>query len=128
MDWLEVLGWSSEQIEDLRFVGYAYIRQGQYKTALAFFEALAVLDPTSTYDMQTLGALYLQNGNNLMALNYIEKALKLDPHHTPTQLNKAKALFSLGYKKQALATAKALTKSTEAMIADQASALVLSLS
>ncbi len=128
MDWLEVLGWKSEQLEDLRFIGYAYIRQGQYKTALSFFEALTVLDPSNTYDLQTLGALYLQNGNNLMALNYIEKALKLDPTHPATLLNKAKALFSLGYKKQALLAARTLAKSKEGPIADQATALILALS
>jgi tetratricopeptide (TPR) repeat protein len=125
VNWLEVLGWEAEQLEDLRFVGYSYIRQGHYDTAVTFFEALVVLDPDSLYDLQTLGALYLQSNNNLMALNYIEKALKLDPQHYPTLLNRTKALFALGYKRQALAQAKKLEKSSDEQVAGQATALLL---
>ncbi|HEY2811485.1 MAG TPA: tetratricopeptide repeat protein [Rhabdochlamydiaceae bacterium] len=125
IDWISVLGWGEEELEDLRLVGYSYIRQGKYDIATTFFEALVVLIPQSFYDMQTLGALYLQKGNNLMALNYIEKALKLDPTHAPTLLNRTKALFALGYKKQALAQAHLLEKSLEVEIANQAQALIM---
>jgi tetratricopeptide (TPR) repeat protein len=126
--WLDVLGWKAEELEDLRFVGFSYIRQGQYDIAITFFEALAVLAPDSPYDLQTLGALHLQKGSNLIALNYLEKALKLDPEHKPTQLNRAKALLSLGYKKQGLMQARLLEKSPDAAVAGQAAALVLSYS
>ncbi len=77
VEWLSILGWGNEELEDLRFVGYSYIKQGKYDIAITFFESLVILNPDSFYDLQTLGALYLQKGNNLMALNYIEKALKL---------------------------------------------------
>ncbi|MES2344533.1 MAG: tetratricopeptide repeat protein [Chlamydiota bacterium] len=128
VNWLEVLGWNTEELEDLRFVGYSYIRQGKYDIALSFFEALVVLAPESAYDLQTLGAIYLQTGNNLMALNYIERALRIEPHHEATLLNRTKALFALGYKKQALNQAKTLEKSTNEQIANHASALILSFS
>ena len=125
VDWISILGWGEEELDDLRLVGYSYIRQGKYDIATTFFEALVVLIPHSTYDVQTLGALYLQRGNNLMALNYIEKAVKLDPTHAPTLLNRTKVLFALGYKKQALAQAHLLEKNPEALIASQAQALIL---
>lgn len=125
VNWLEVLDWTKEELEDLRFVGYSYLKQGKYETALTFFEALVVLDPGSTYDLQTLGALYLQLDNNLMALNYIERSLKLDPDHLPTKLNRAKALFGLGYKRQAEKEAKILSTADDQKIADQAEALLL---
>ena len=125
IDWISILGWGEEELEDLRLVGYSYIRQGKYDIATTFFEALVVLIPDCIYDMQTLGALYLQRGNNLMALNYIEKALKLDPNHAPTLLNRTKALFALGYKKQALAQAYLLEKNSEIDIANQAQALIM---
>jgi tetratricopeptide (TPR) repeat protein len=125
VNWLEILGWQSEELEDLRFVGYSYIRQGSYDLAITFFEALVTLSPQSAYDLQTLGALYLQKSNNLMALSYIEKALKIEPNHFPTQLNRAKALFALGYKKQAITQAKNLQKCPEPPIANQAEALLL---
>jgi tetratricopeptide (TPR) repeat protein len=127
-DWLSILGWNTEELEDLRFVGYSYIKQGKYDIAITFFEALVILAPDSIYDLQTLGALYLQKGNNLMALNYIEKALKLDPTHLPTLLNRTKTLFALGYKRQALAQARILEKCTQEQIAGQAQALVIAYS
>ena len=128
VDWLSILGWNKEELEDLRFVGYSYIKQGNYDTAISFFEALSVLAPQSTYDLQTLGALYLQKGNNLLALNYIERALRLDATHSPTLLNRTKALFALGYKRQALAQAQSLIKNQDQHISNQASALVLAYS
>lgn len=128
LKWLDVLGWKGEELEDLRFVGYSYIKQGLYDIAITFFEALIILSPDSAYDLQTLGALYLQKGNNLMALNYLEKALKIDPNHGPTLLNRTKALLALGYKKQGLVQARLLEKNPEEQIASQASALVLAYS
>lgn len=128
IDWISILGWNDEELSDLRFVGYSYIKQGKYDIAITFFEALVTLAPSSTYDMQTLGALYLQKSNNLMALNYIERALKLDPFHQPTLLNRVKVLFALGYKKQALTQAKELKKSEDLEIINQAEALLIAYS
>lgn len=125
VDWLSILGWDKTELEDLRFVGYSYIKQGKYDVAITFFEALVILSPDSLYDLQTLGALYLQKGNNLMALNYIEKAVKIDPTHLPTLLNRSKALFALGYKRQALAQAQSVQTCPQEQIADQAKALIL---
>jgi len=125
VNWLEVLGWGKEELDDLRFVGFSYIKQGKYEIAMTFFEALVILSPSNAYDLQTLGALYLQKNNNLMALNYIERALKIDPTHFPTLLNRTKALFALGYKNQAMAQAKKLLVSADQEIANQASALIL---
>lgn len=128
INWLEVLDWNKDELENLRFMGYSYIKQGQYNTALKFFEALVILSEENTYDLQTLGALYLQTGNNLMALNYLEKAIKSDPSHGPTLLNRSKALLALGYKKQGLMQAKSLEIHPESSISSQASALALAYS
>jgi tetratricopeptide (TPR) repeat protein len=125
VNWLEILGWEKQEMEDLRYVAYSYIKQGIYDTALVFFDALAVLAPPTAYDLQTMGALHLQLGNGLKALEFLDRALKLDPHHFPTQLNRAKALFMLGYKRQGLSQALELEKVEDPAIASQASALVL---
>jgi tetratricopeptide (TPR) repeat protein len=125
INWLEILGWKFEELEDIRFVGYAYIKQGRYDIAISFFEALVVLSKNDAYDLQTLGALYLEQGNPSAALNYLEKAVKTDPKHGPTLLNRAKALFSLGYKKQGLLQAKALETHPNLEISGPASALIL---
>jgi len=128
INWLEVLEWNTNELDDLRSMGYCYIKEGQYDIALKFFEALVILSKESTYDLQTLGALYLQTGNNLMALNYLEKAIKSDPSHGPTLLNRSKALLALGYKKQGLMQAKSLEIHPELSISSQASALTLAYS
>jgi tetratricopeptide (TPR) repeat protein len=127
-DWIEILGWNEEQIEDIRFAGYSFIKQGQYEYALKFFEVLSILSEENVYDLQTLGGIYLQLGNNLSALNFLEKALTLDPKHEPTLLNRTKALFLLGYKRQGLSQATKLERSSDSYIADQARALTLAYS
>lgn len=124
-NWLDVLGWDKTEVDDLRYVAYSYIKQGVYDIALTFFEAIIVLTAPNIYDLQTLGALHLQLGNSLKALDFLDQVLKLDPHHTATKLNRAKALFTLGYKKQAIAAAEELEKSPEKEIAEAATALLM---
>lgn len=126
INWTEVLGWGTEEIDDLRYVAYSYIKEGIYDVALTLFDALAVLTQPTAYDLQTVGALHLQTGNGLKALDFLDRSLKLDPSHLPSQLNRAKALFMLGYKKQGLTQALDLQKCSDKEIVEQASALVLS--
>jgi predicted Zn-dependent protease len=125
MNWLEVLGWGDGEVNDLRFVAYSYIKQGIYDVALTFFDALTVLTPPEAYDLQTIGAIHLQLGNGLKALDFLDRALKMDPNHLLSKLNRAKALFMLGYKRQGLAQVLDLEKSSDPQIASQASALIL---
>src|SRR5579862_2949095 len=98
MNWKETLGWSDEVVEDLRFIGYSYLKQGVFETALKFFEGVLVLEKDNAYDLRTIGALHLQMGNGQKALEYLERALELDPTHLPSQVNRARALFLLGKK------------------------------
>lgn len=125
MNWTEVLGWDKEELDDLRFVAYSYIKQGIYDVALTIFNALAVLTPQTAYDLQTIGALHLQLGNGLKALDHLDRALKLDPTNLATQLNRAKALLSLGYIQQAITAAQIIEKMGEKPLAEEASALIL---
>ncbi len=125
MDWREFLGWEEDQLKDLRFAGFAYIRQGKYDVALPFFEALLVLDPKSAYDIQTLGALYLQMGDASRALKFLESSLDLDSKHIPTILNRSKALLLLGKREQGLRIARKLSDHSDEFISNSAKALVL---
>lgn len=124
INWVQVLGWNDEQLEDLRFTGYAYIRQGKYEIALSFFEALSILNENA-YDEQTLGAIYLQLGNPAKALKAFDRALKLEADHAPTLLNLTKALFMLGKKEEALKLANILKNESDPMISNTAKALIL---
>jgi tetratricopeptide (TPR) repeat protein len=125
LNWLEILGWTQGAVDDLRYVGFSYIQQGIYDVALSFFEAVAVLSPPNAYDFQTIGALHLQLGDLPKALQAFDKALELDPSHLPTQLNRAKALFSLGHRQQAVRQAQALIGCPDADISSAATALLL---
>lgn len=125
IEWLDKLGWSEDQLEDLRFTGFAYIRQGKYDIALSIFEALAVLDPKSAYDAQTLGALYLQMGKNAQALSWFEKALTLEKDHAPTLMNLAKTFLVLGRKQDAMKVAQILKTNPDRDISSMARALLL---
>lgn len=51
-EWKAILGWNDEELEELRISGYQFLRQGHYRKAILFFEALIILDPLSVYDFQ----------------------------------------------------------------------------
>lgn len=128
VNWREVLGWNEEHLEDMRYLGYAYLRQGKYEIAVSFFEALAALDPNSSYDAQTLGALYLQINEPTKALKFFDKALMLEADHAPTLLNLTKALFMLGKHEEGLKLANILKNEPDPSIANVAKALILAYS
>lgn len=124
LNWLEILGWSKDQLDEFRFAGFLYLREGHYDRALIYFKTLILLDPTNAYDWETLGALYLQMGDPAQALENINAALALQPLHEPTLLNKVKTLIALKRKEEALALAYQLQKSSDLTIAGDASALI----
>ncbi len=128
INWCKQLGWTEDHLEELRYAGYAYLRQGKYDIAISFFEALAVLDPESAYDSQTLGALYLQLGNGPKALKWLDRALKLEADHAPTLLNVCKAFFMMGKKEEGLKLANILKKEPNPNIANVAKALTMAYS
>lgn len=125
INWRDKLGWTEEQLDEMRFAGFSYIRQGKYDIALPFFQALVVLDPESSYDSQTLGALHLQMNNPELALKALDRALKIEADHGPSLLNLAKALFMLGRKEEGLKLAEILSREKDPAIANIAKALLL---
>lgn len=125
INWCEPLGWGDDQIEDLSYIGFAYIRQGKYDIALPIFEALTALEPENPYNIQTLGALYLQTGQPAKALKWFDKALKIEADHAPTLLNLAKAFFMIGKKEEGLRLANILKNESNPAISNSAKALLL---
>jgi len=128
IDWLAVLGWKEEQLEDIRLAAYSYIRQGKYDIALPLFEALCAFDPESAYDLQTVGALYVQMGEAEKAIKALDKALKIEGDHSATLINLTKALLMLGRKREALKLCEILKKETDPFISNMAKALLLAYS
>lgn len=125
INWLEKLGWTEEHIEDLKYTGYSYIRQGKYEIALAFFKALIVLEPTDAYNFQMMGAIYMQTNQPEEAIMYLQKALKLPGNHGSTLLNLAKAFFTLGNTTEGLKIANILKNDKDPTISNIAKALIM---
>jgi tetratricopeptide (TPR) repeat protein len=128
INWIERLSWTDEHIEDLRYTGFSYIRQGKYDIALSFFEALVILNPQDIYDNQTLGAIYLQLNEPLKAMHYFDIALKIDPEDGATLLNLAKAFFMLEKKEEGLKICQIIKSNQDSYISNVAKALLLAYS
>jgi tetratricopeptide (TPR) repeat protein len=125
VNWREKMHVTEDQISDLRYAGYSYLRQGKYDIALRFFEALIILDPESSYDAQTIGAMYLETGNPGKALIQFDRALKLEADHAPTLLNLCKAFFMLGRVEEGLKLAHILKGNADPKASSVSRALIL---
>ena len=126
LDWKSIVGWDEEKIDNIRLSAFSYIQQGHYKIAQVFFDALVIIDPENLYDLQTLGALYLELNDPIKALRFLDRALSLDPLDESSKINRAKALFLIGYRDEAITLAKDIVKKSEdADIASDAEALVI---
>ena len=128
VDWNEILGWDEEQLDALRLTGYAYIRQGKYDIAFDLFRALVVVNPESSYDLQTLGGLYLEVNEPDKALEVLDRSLKVEPDHLPSMLNRAKALLMMGKRSEGLEEARKLRRHKDYRIGSVARALILAYS
>ncbi len=125
INWTKRLGWTEEQLDEIRNAGYSYIRQGKYDIALPFFEALVILNPESSYDAQALGALFVETNQPDKAIKYLDRALQLEADHSPTLLNLTKAFFMSGRKPDGIRLAKVLQNDPNPFISGTASALLM---
>jgi len=124
-NWAELLGWEKDKIDEIRFYGFSLLREGKYDRARLFFEVLLIIDKGTAFDRQTLGAIYLQMNENEKAVEQLNRALEIEPDHEFSLLNKAKALFMLNQKTEALTIVDRLKKSANKPLADDAEALIL---
>lgn len=122
---LNILGWKIDDLNNLQFIGFSYIKQGKFEIAKTLFEALEVLHPEDPYNLSTLGGLYIETKEPYKALNVLEKALMLDPQNEISQFNKIQALLSLGFKKQALEACQMLAQAKDPVLKSKAEALLL---
>lgn len=123
--WRDILGWNDIQLSELRYIGYVYLKEGQYETARRLYEGLVLIDPTNDYDMRTLGAIYLLMNQYTKAIEVLHKALEISPSNAGAQLNLAKAYLYKGDKIKGLGDAKKLMSSPDKSIANDAEAMVL---
>ena len=126
INWMQELGWTDDHLEEMRNIGFSYLRQGKYEIALPFFEALVALVPESLYDIQMLGAIYVQIDQPQKAIRILNKALMFEEDHGPTLLNLMKAYFMSHELEQGLRLAQVLKNDKDPFIAGTAEAFILS--
>ncbi|MDR3624961.1 MAG: tetratricopeptide repeat protein [Chlamydiales bacterium] len=124
-NWCDVLGWGPMHLQELRFSGFTYFKEGKYEIAKIFFDALTVLDPENAYDRRVLGATYMLLGDHNKAIKVLEEAIQLDSTHLGAQINRTKALFFLGNIQEGLESAQKLIHCSDKDIANDAQALIL---
>lgn len=101
LNWLEILDWDEEYLDNLRSMAFLYLRQGKYDIAKDFFHTLTIFNPSNSFDLQTLGAIYLEESNPTLALGYLQKAKQLDPKNNTITINQIKSMLMLGYREEA---------------------------
>lgn len=125
VDWMEMLGWTKDQVQEVRHAGFQFFQDGRFETARIFFEGLAALETDSAYDAQLLSAIYLELDDNEKALLWADRALAKEAGHLPTMLNRAKALLMLQRRGEALPLLEKLAKSADTDLGKDAEALLL---
>jgi len=68
---------------------YAYVRLGQYETAIQLLEKAVAAEPDNAQWLQMLGELYMQTGGNEQAVPLLEHALDIEPDNTRAANNLA---------------------------------------
>ncbi|MCH9633349.1 MAG: Beta-barrel assembly-enhancing protease [Chlamydiae bacterium] len=129
INWLEVLDWDEEHLDNFRSTAFLYIRQGKYDIAKDFFHTLVVLNPNNSFDLQTLGAIYLEENNPSLALSYLQKAKQINPSNNTITMNQIKAMLLLGYRNEAFELIENFTKTcTDQFMVSDAQALQMAYS
>jgi Flp pilus assembly protein TadD len=124
VEWREVVGWDQDEIEEMRAIAYAYLRQGHLALARTFYEALVVLDPNSLYDLRTLAVLRDLQGDTDGALTLYGKVLQLEPTDPFASLGLAKAQLAAGRRGEAIPRLQKLSTIPDRRVAADAQALL----
>ncbi|SCA59108.1 hypothetical protein AB751O23_DI_00030 [Chlamydiales bacterium SCGC AB-751-O23] len=125
INWQEVLGWGKDQVDDIKFFAFSYLKQGKYEIALKLFLGLKVLVPEDSYVIKTLGSLYLVTNQPEIALEYLNRSTEIEPKNSRVKLNIVQALLDSGQREEAIKKAKSLVKVREKAIAGKAKALIM---
>ncbi len=66
------------------FLGWAYLRKGDFKNALSAFKKYVALLPNQAYPLNCLGNFYLIVGNYDQAITNLERSLEINPDYPLT--------------------------------------------
>lgn len=96
--------------ESKRSIGEAYMRQGDYTSALRELLEAEKLDPENAFTQHDLGLCYRAKDRMADALAHLNKAVMLKPSYTPARNSLGRAYLEVGELDKAIATFKEITK------------------
>ena len=76
-----------DKAEAIRYLGEAYLRQGEYRAALKQFIKAEDIDPSDHILQDDLGLSYLYLNDPDNAIHHFKKALELKPDYNPARNN-----------------------------------------
>ncbi len=101
---------NSRIAESKRNIGEAYMRQGDYTSALRELLAAEKLDPEDPFTQNDLGLCYRAKNRMTDALAHLNKAVTLKPSYTPARNNLGRVYLEAGGLDKAITIFKEITK------------------
>jgi len=96
--------------ETKRNIGEAYMRQGDYTSALRELLAAEKMDPQDAFTQHDLGLCYRAKNRMVDALAHLNKAVALKPSYTPARNSLGRVYLEVGELDKAIAIFKEITK------------------
>jgi type IV pilus assembly protein PilF len=107
-------GQSTEQnkrlAESKRNIGEAYMRQGDYTSALRELLEAEKMNPEDAFTQHDLGLCYREKNLMTDALAHLNQAVKLKPSYTPARNSLGRVYLEIGQVDKAIAIFKEITK------------------
>ena len=96
--------------ESKRNIGEAYMRQGDYTSALRELLAAEKMNPEDAFTQHDLGLCYREKNLMADALAHLNKAVKLKPGYTPARNSLGRVYLEIGAVDKAIAIFKEISK------------------
>jgi type IV pilus assembly protein PilF len=96
--------------ESNRNIGEAYMRQGDYTSALRELLAAEKMDPEDAFTQHDLGLCYRAKNRMVDALAHLNKAVALKPSYTPARNSLGRVYLEVGELDKAIAIFKEIAK------------------
>jgi len=101
---------NSRLAESKRNIGEAYMRQGDYTSALRELLAAEKMNPDDAFTQHDLGLCYREKNLMVDALAHLNKAVSLKPSYTPARNSLGRVYLEVGELDKAIAIFKEITK------------------
>lgn len=96
--------------ESKRNIGEAYMRQGDYTSALRELLAAEKMNPEDPFTQHDLGLCYREKKLMADALTHLNKAVRLKPSYTPARNSLGRVYLEIGQVDKAIAIFKEIAK------------------